>query len=88
MSTVQLRNFNPTSDWKRVYADEVLPPGCEIRLSVGGGYPEARLRPVKPWPAKKPSRWTVLPLWWWAALTALLAIVVVFWLFRLVTVPL
>lgn len=54
-----MRQFIPTNEWKRVHDDEVIPPGCEIRMSVGGGLPEARLRAVQPWPklARRRTFW-------------------------------
>lgn len=39
-----MMKFKPTKEWQVVGEDDVLPPGCEIRMNMRTGLNEARLR--------------------------------------------
>lgn len=43
-----MSDFIPTNEWQVVGSDDVLPPGCEIRMNMKTGVNEARLRPFVP----------------------------------------
>lgn len=51
-----VKMFQPTADWQSVPDGAVLPPGCEIRMSLSTGVNEARLRQLaKPVVVAKPG---------------------------------
>lgn len=61
---IDCTTFIPTNDWRAVPNGAVLPPGCEIRMSMSiEGSVEARWQQPKAKPPALPA-WRRLLAWW------------------------